>query len=299
LTYPLVKEIAGRLGLTLVPLAMDGEGLLPEAVTVAHRAAPLSAVYVQPTLHNPTTVTMGSGRRAELARVLRELDLPVVEDRIWSFLEDGGVAPLAAYAPERVYVVDGLSKRVAPGLTVGFLVVPEGRGRDSHGLEAALRSGGWTAGRFALEAGVRWIGDGVVGRLVAAKRADAAARQGVVAEELGGFVVRGDARAYYAWWELPDPWRADTFVAEAARKGVAVTPGTAFSVPAAVAGAAPVPQRTAPGQHREAPPTPAQQQRRATCRPASRCVRLGLGSAPPEELAWALRVLADVARSGP
>ncbi|MDX2784914.1 GntR family transcriptional regulator, partial [Streptomyces caniscabiei] len=70
LTYPLVKEIAGRLGATLVPLATDGEGLRPEAVAAAHRAAPLSAVYAQPTLHNPTSVTMGAGRRAELARVV-------------------------------------------------------------------------------------------------------------------------------------------------------------------------------------------------------------------------------------
>ena len=68
LTYPLVKEIAGRLGVTLVPLATDGQGVRPEAVAAAHRAAPLSAVYVQPTLHNPTSVTMGGARRAELAQ---------------------------------------------------------------------------------------------------------------------------------------------------------------------------------------------------------------------------------------
>ncbi|MEV6378353.1 PLP-dependent aminotransferase family protein [Streptomyces sp. NPDC051773] len=275
LTYPLVKEIAGRLGATLVPLATDGEGLRPEAVAAAHRAAPLSAVYAQPTLHNPTSVTMGAGRRAELARVVRELDLPVIEDRIWSFLaggEEGGAAgggvgalpPLAAYAPERVFVVDGLSKRVAPGLTLGFLVVPEGR---VEAAADALRSGGWAAGRFALEAGVRWIGDGTVGRLVAAKRADAAARQRLVAEHLAGFTVRGDARAYYAWWELPEPWRADTFRAAAAERGVAVTPGPAFRVPGAAS--------------------------------AADCVRLGLASVPPPVLAGALRTLGDVARAGP
>ena len=65
LTYPLVKEIAGRIGVTLVPLAMDEEGVRPDAVVAAHRAAPLSAVYVQPTLHNPTSVTMGDARRRE------------------------------------------------------------------------------------------------------------------------------------------------------------------------------------------------------------------------------------------
>jgi DNA-binding transcriptional MocR family regulator len=338
LTYPLVKEIAGRLGVTLVPIATDGEGMRTEAVAAAHRAAPLSAVYVQPTLHNPTSVTMGAERRGELATVVRELDLPVIEDRIWSFLGDAGELPLAAYAPERVYVVDGLSKRVAPGLTVGFLVVPEGR---AEGAAAALRSGGWTAGRFALEAGVRWIGDGTVGRLVAAKRDDAAARQRLVAEHLAGFVVRGDARGYYAWWELPEPWRADPFCAAAAARGVAVTSGVEFSVPVvgtgrrpglgsgpaagagrgsvALAGAdrvppaptlphsrlrssggtpiAPAARLPAETQGAPAARLPAETQGGAT--PAASCVRLGLASVSLSELAGALRVLGDVARSGP
>ncbi|MFF1447744.1 PLP-dependent aminotransferase family protein [Streptomyces sp. NPDC058274] len=279
LTYPLVKEIAGRLGAVLVPLATDADGLRPDALAAAHRTAPLSAVYVQPTLHNPTSLTMGNGRRRELADVVRALDLPVVEDRIWSFLagpaahgEHAGLDPLAAYAPERTHVVDGLSKRVAPGLTAGFLVVPEGR---QEAVAQALRSGGWTAGRFALEASVRWITDGTVDRLVAAKRADAAARQRLVAEHLAGFAVRADPRAYYAWWELPAPWRADTFTAAAARRGIAVTPGPAFQV-AVARGSAAVP---APG--------------------AVDAVRLGLASAPRQELAWALRTLAAVARSAP
>jgi DNA-binding transcriptional MocR family regulator len=263
LTYPLVREIAGRLGVTLVALEVDGDGLLrPESVVAAQRTAPLSALYLQPTLHNPTSVTTGEARKREIADVVRELALPVVEDRIWSFLHPDSPAPLAAYAPGLVHVVDGLSKRVAPGLTVGFLVVPEGR-VDAVGV--AIRSGGWSAGRFALEAGVRWTADGTVERLVAAKREDAAARQGLVAEELGEFVVRADPLTYYAWWELPAPWRADTFTAAAAAHGIAVTPGTAFSVDPKV--------------------TPD-------------AVRLGLASAAVPDLRRALRALAGLARGG-
>lgn len=268
LTYPLVKGIAARLGVVLVPLATDDQGLCPDALAAAHRSAPLSAVYVQPALHNPTSVTTGRERKRQLADAVRELGLPVVEDRIWSFLcgEEGG-GPLAALAPERTYVVDGLSKRVAPGLTAGFLVVPEGHGEEAA---RALRSGGWTAGRFALEAAVRWIGDGTVARLVAAKREDAEARQRLVAEHLDGFAVRADPRAYFAWWRLPRPWRADMFAAAAAQRGIAVTPGPAFvACPRGAEGA------------------------------ASDCVRLGLATAPPPELARALRTLAGVAGTHP
>ncbi|WP_157881510.1 aminotransferase class I/II-fold pyridoxal phosphate-dependent enzyme, partial [Streptomyces phaeochromogenes] len=124
----------------------------------------------------------------------------------------------------------------------------------------------WTAGRFALEAGTRWIQEGVVDRLVADRRADAARRQRVVAELLHGFAVRADPSAYYAWWELPSPWRADTFTAAAAARGIAVTPGSAFAVGA---------------------------------QGAPDAVRLGLASVPVPVLGQALRTLRDVARGGP
>ncbi|KPI26830.1 transcriptional regulator, GntR family with aminotransferase domain containing protein [Actinobacteria bacterium OV320] len=276
LTYPLVKEIAGRLGVVLVPLPGDAEGVRPDALAAVHRAAPLSALYLQPTLHNPTSSTMSERRRGELGDLVVALGLPVVEDRIWSFLRPDAAA-FAAHAPGLTHVVDGLSKRVAPGLTVGFLVVPEGR---AEAVGAAVRSGGWSAGRFALEAAVRWTADGVVRRLVEEKQADAARRQAILTEHLTAHLgeqgavgtvgavgaVRTDPRAYFAWWELPAPWRADTFTAAAAAHGIAVTPGTAFAVD---------PHRTPDA------------------------VRLGLASAPEEELARALRTLAAVAAGGP
>ncbi|MGW2031396.1 aminotransferase-like domain-containing protein [Streptomyces sp. NPDC001811] len=260
LTYPLVKEIAARLGLVLVPLAADAEGPLPEAVAAAHRAAPLSALYLQPALHNPTSRTIGAGRLRELADCVHRLGTPVVEDRIWAFLDPGGTPALAALAPGLVHLVDSLSKRVAPGLTVGFAVVPEDR---VEAVARAVRSGGWSASSFALEAAVRWLGDGTVDRLVAAKRQDARRRQRLAAERLAGFTVRSDPAAYFAWWELPAPWRADTFTAAARAHGIAVTPGTAFCVD---------PSRTPDA------------------------VRLGLGSVPEARLARALETLAGIAR---
>ncbi|MFD3532845.1 PLP-dependent aminotransferase family protein [Streptomyces sp. NPDC058664] len=232
LTYPLVKVVAERLGIRLVPLALDAEGVRPEALAAAHRAAPLAAVYLQPTLHNPLSSTTGEGRRAALAELLRSLDLTAVEDTTWAFLVPDAPAPLAAHAPERVVLVDSLSKRLAPGLTVGYLVVP---GPLRTAVADALRSGAWTAGGLALAAATRWAGDGTVAEAVAAKRADAEARHALVLRRLAGHTLRTSPYAYYCWWELPAPWRAETFTAAAARAGVAVTPGSAFAVGAGTA----------------------------------------------------------------
>ncbi|MFJ3217165.1 PLP-dependent aminotransferase family protein [Kitasatospora sp. NPDC086801] len=225
LTYPVVKAVAQRLGITLVPLAVDEHGLLPDAVAAAHRAAPLRAVYVQPRLQNPLGGSLPYERTAALAEELHRLDLPAVEDAIWSFLRPELTA-LAALAPERTVLVDSLSKRLAPGLTTGFAVVPAALRERMAG---ALRSGGWTPSGFALEAAVRWIGDGTVAEVAAAKRADAVARQLLAREVLAGQRVRADPCSYYLWWELPAAWRAETFVAAAARASIAVTPAAAFA----------------------------------------------------------------------
>src|SRR6516225_5087091 len=60
LTYPFVKGIAARLGITLVPLAMDEGGVRPDSVQKAHRDAQLTAIYIQPVIQNPLGMTMTS-----------------------------------------------------------------------------------------------------------------------------------------------------------------------------------------------------------------------------------------------
>ncbi|MDQ0987634.1 DNA-binding transcriptional MocR family regulator [Streptomyces sp. V2I9] len=261
-TYPVLKAVAARLGVTLVPLAMDEEGLIPEAVEEAHRAEPLHAVYVQPVLHNPLSRTMSARRLDHLADVLLTSGIHAVEDAVWAFLRDD-LPSLASRAPERTVLVDSLSKRLSPGLTLGFAVAPAAlAGR----VTGALRSGGWTPMRFPLEAMVRWQADGTAATLVRAKRREARARQEIAQRHLGDFRTGGDPCSYYRWWELPDPWRADTFVAAAARHGIAVTPAAAFRVG----------RRSGP-----------------------RAVRLGLASPTRDVLSGALRTLADIARTAP
>lgn len=226
LTYPVAKAIAGRLGVTLVPLPVDEAGLIPDALRSVQRATPLRAVYLQPTLHNPLGVTMPEQRRAELAELLHQLDVYAIEDTIYAFLDDE-LPPLAALAPEHTILVDSLSKRLAPGLTLGFAATPA---RLTERFAAALRSGTWTACRFALDAATQWMNDGTAAAIGQAKRRDAAARQAIARTRLTGFDIHADPHAYHCWWELPQPWRAETFVAAAARRGIAVTPAAAFAV---------------------------------------------------------------------
>ncbi|WP_163509616.1 PLP-dependent aminotransferase family protein [Fodinicola acaciae] len=257
-TYPVVLGIASRLGITPVPLPVDDEGLVPEALAEAN----VRAVYLQPTLHNPLGMTMSLARRERIAEVLDSRGMYAIEDTIYGFLHDE-LPPLAAFAPQWTVVVDSLSKRVAPGLTVGFAMPPAGL---ASRIATALRSGGWAAQHVALAAATRWMTDGTVSALEKGKRTDASWRQELAAEKLAGFAVRADPHAYHCWWQLPRPWRADTFVAAAARHGIAVSPAAAFAVGG--------------GQ-------------------APHAVRLALAAPPRDVLGNALETLASLAREVP
>jgi len=259
LTYPFIKGIAARLGVTLVPLAMDAQGVRPDAVQKAHREANLSALYIQPTIQNPLGMTMPAGRRADLLRVVEKLDLTVIEDSVYGFLSDE--APLAAMAPDRCVVLDSLSKKVAPGLALGFIVSPP---RLREGILNAIRSGGWTASGYAFAAGQRLMGDGTAAELIRLKRADAQRRQQMAAERLAGFEIQADRKSYHLWLSLPQHWRSQTFVAAAARRDIALTPSTTFAI--------------TPGH-------------------APNAVRLALAAPSIEQLDFALRTLADILRT--
>ncbi|WP_050631069.1 PLP-dependent aminotransferase family protein [Bradyrhizobium viridifuturi] len=256
LTYPFVKGIAGRLGITLVPLAMDEHGVRPDAVQKAHREAHLSALYVQPTIQNPLSITMPAERRAELLRVIEKLGLVVIEDGVYGFLDDE--VPLAALAPDSCIVLDSLSKKVAPGLALGFIVSPP-RLRES--IMAAVRSGGWTASGYAFAAGQRLMADGTAAELSRLKRIDAGRRQQIAAKHLANFEIQTNPKSYHLWLTLPPHWRSQTLVAAAARRDIALTPSTTFAA--------------TPGH-------------------APNAVRLALAAPPMEQLDLGLRTLAGM-----
>ncbi|RZN30360.1 PLP-dependent aminotransferase family protein [Bradyrhizobium sp. Leo121] len=256
LTYPFIKGIAARLGVTLVPLAMDEHGVRPDAVQKAHREAHLSSLYLQPTIQNPLGITMPAARRTDLLRVVEKLDLTIIEDTVYGFLDDE--PPLAALSPDRCIVLDSLSKKVAPGLALGFIVSPL---RLREIIMASVRSGGWTASGYAFAAGQRLMGDGTVSELTRLKRIDAARRQQMAAKLLAGFEIQANTKAYHLWLTLPPHWRSQTFVAAAARRDIALTPSTTFAV--------------APGH-------------------APNAVRLALGAPTLEQLETGLRALSGI-----
>ncbi|MGY3608194.1 PLP-dependent aminotransferase family protein [Bradyrhizobium sp. Leo121] len=94
LTYPGIRAAAGYAGVRLVGVPMDEHGVVPTALDAACRRHAPKAVYLVPTIHNPTTATMPPCRREEVAEIVRRNDVLLLEDDAYGPLEPDAV-PLA------------------------------------------------------------------------------------------------------------------------------------------------------------------------------------------------------------
>lgn len=108
-----------------VELATDEEGLDPLAIDESVRGARFA--YVMPTFQNPTGLTLSVERRVQLAARARELELWLVEDDPYGELWYTAAPPasLRSFAPERTIKLGTLSKVLAPGLRLGYVVAPK------------------------------------------------------------------------------------------------------------------------------------------------------------------------------
>ncbi len=234
LTYPPLKQIAHHLDLKPRPVAMDGHGLLPQALDAACRKISARVLYCMPTLHSPTTATMPAERRRQIAEIARRHDLTIIEDDVFGFLPDERPPPLAAFAPERCLFVTSVSKSLAPWLRIGYLRVPDA---NREAVRAAVHMSCWMPPPLMAEIARQWISDGTADRLSSWQRGEAKARQAIACRVLGRFPYQAEPFGLHVWLPLPEPWRADTFGVEAERRGVKVLTGDIFAV-----GQAPAPQ---------------------------------------------------------
>jgi len=226
-TYPGATDLCERLGLRARKLRMDRHGLLPDELEAACRNGKSKALYMMPTVHNPTSAVMPEDRRREIAAVAEHYGVLVIEDDTYGFLVPDAT-PLSRHLPDdqSIYLTT-TSKSLVPGLRVGYV-------RASSSLTAAIsRSVLRTvvnAPPAMAELASRLITEGIADRIVEWKRKEAAARQEIAARVLGRFRYETYQTSMHLWLILPEPWLSAKFVAEAKENAVSINAAEAFSV---------------------------------------------------------------------
>jgi len=221
-----MKALAEQLGIRLLGLKMDEQGLLPEALDHAASAGN-KILYTVPTLQNPTGRVMGAKRRAEIAKIARERNLIVVEDDVYAPFARGEVAlpAIVTLAPERTFYIATLSKMIAPGLRCGYLLAPDDEHFDR--VIRTVRAYSYAPASFGALIGTQWIEDGTADDIATSVKTEIVARTRL-ARQIFGNAIEGPylAAAPHVWLPMSE-LKAERIAGRALRGGVAVTPPSA------------------------------------------------------------------------
>lgn len=109
-----------------VAIETDDDGIIPESLEQVLSQNSIKFIYIVPTFQNPTGRTLTHERRQQMADIVKQHGVLVVEDDPYSALRYRGdpVPPFYTYAPDNTIHVSTVSKTFAPGLRVGFCIAP-------------------------------------------------------------------------------------------------------------------------------------------------------------------------------
>ncbi|WP_311275867.1 PLP-dependent aminotransferase family protein [Methylobacterium sp. WCS2018Hpa-22] len=226
LTYPGARALAAHLNLRLVGLPMDGEGIDAAAfAATCTRHAP-KALYLNPTLQNPTTITISPERREAIVTVARRYNVAIIEDDAYGFVPMIPVASFYRLAPEITYHVAGLAKCLGAGLRLAYMLAPSARAALQ--LTSALRASTVMASPITTALATHWINDGTAEAILAFVRSESQVRQGIAAGMLGRHGVTADPAGFHLWLSLPEGWTRSAFASQARAAGIGAVASDAF-----------------------------------------------------------------------
>ena len=223
-TFPPLVDLLESVGLVLVPVGMDTEGMTPEGLRDA-LASPVVAVFLQPRAHNPTGVTLSERRARELAALLAGRTTLVVEDDSAAGIALTPPLSLGRWIPDQTVHVRSFSKSHGPDLRLAAMSGPPD---VMAAVESRRHVGqGWSS-RLLQRILLSLLTDPEAIAAVAGARDEYARRRGALVHALARHdVVAGGTDGLNIWVPVHDEAAA---MVRLASEGIGVAPGKAFTV---------------------------------------------------------------------
>ncbi|NBZ87451.1 PLP-dependent aminotransferase family protein [Stagnihabitans tardus] len=220
LCYPGFRYAARLARAEVFGVAMDAEGMRPDALEAACRRHMPQVLCLTPDAQNPTTARMSLERRRQIVSIAERYNLQIIEDECYT-PRDHDVPTLRAIAPSRVWYVGSLSKTLSAALRFGYLLCPAGMG---------------TAGRLAAQHAYFALSQPVASLVLDLFQSGAAqairtrvledftSRSRMAANILGSFDIAWQPGLPFVWMTLAQGWRSSTFARRAEEAGVLLRP---------------------------------------------------------------------------
>ena len=126
-TYDRTLLLLQRLGVELVPVPLEADGLDLAAFEAALAEGPIKLAHIIPNAHNPAGCTLSAAKRARLVELAAEHGFWIFEDDPYRELPFAGEpleTMLSLDGADRVIHASSFSKTVSPGVRVGYLAGP-------------------------------------------------------------------------------------------------------------------------------------------------------------------------------
>lgn len=231
-TYFGAIAIARQLGIRVVPVPVDEEGIRVDLAAAALTSSGARAIYVQPAFANPTGIVTSPERRRALLELARRTGSFVVEDDYARDLAFASAPPPPMFREggDAVVYVRSLTKAAAPGLRVAAVVA---RGPVAQRLATLRAVEDMFVSGLLQETALELVTSSAWDAHLRALRAELRRRLSVLVEALGEHfpaarVARPPEGGFAAFVDLPEGVDADALAAAALDAGVAVTPGRLF-----------------------------------------------------------------------
>ena len=228
LTYPGLINLARQQQLTLKPVAMDEQGILPESLENACRQYKPRFLYAMPTFQNPTTAIMSEQRRQDILAVCRKHNVLLIEDDVNGLLPENRPPAMVNLDSETVIHIGALSKFLAPGLRVGYVQAPK---KLYKRLMMTIQNQCWMISPILTGLACELIDQGFADQTLKAIRIEMRARRQLVQQYLEAFSIQTTEDCFHAWLPVPEHWSLTDFLEAAEGEGVSMTSGELFVPP--------------------------------------------------------------------
>lgn len=234
--YPGIKSLANMLGIQLVPIPHINDVNFADTLRQVSKKEGLKGVYLIADYHNPTTHTMSTHTRKEVAKVAKELNLIIIEDAINSLLKENPLPPIASYAKENTIYISSLSKTLSPGLRMAFVVSPDKYYKE---LSVGFYNINIMVSPILIETTIRLIQSEASSKILESRRDHTKERNQRINEILKDYRILGDNLCNFRWLLLPEGFTGKTFELCAKNAGVQLYGAERFvvgnsKIPAAV-----------------------------------------------------------------
>jgi 2-aminoadipate transaminase len=233
-TYDRTLLMLQRLGVELVPVPLESDGIDLAAFEAALAEGPIKLAHIIPNFHNPAGCTLSAEKRVRLVELAAEHGFWIFEDDPYRELPFEGEAlatMLSLDKADRVIHASSFSKTVSPGVRVGYLAGPAGEiGKLAKRANETYISPNMLAESIVLEL---CRSGGLDRNIEVAKAALRDRRDALVAalnEQIpeAEFVVPGGG--YFLWLDLAEGTDTSALLAEAKGEGVTFVAGPDFMI---------------------------------------------------------------------